>query len=163
GSVSVLTLFLFVSAPGCGSRHDESKPSTQEQAVDKAPATTATHESHPAASAAPRTKAKEGGPTTRVLLTAKGCVEFEPHWTSIQPGQSLTWRSQLKSLVTIHVSPGAFDKTEYVVRPGATVSTGAARGAGSYSIWTEPAACQTAPEGVHGSGPGLTVAATAAR
>jgi hypothetical protein len=65
--------------------------------------------------------------------------------------------SELKSPVTIHVSPGAFDKTEYLVRPGAIMSTALARVAGSYSMWSEPAACQGEPLGARGTGPGVTV------
>jgi hypothetical protein len=34
-------------------------------------------------------------------------------------GESVTWHSNLKTLVTIHVESGAFAKESYVVRPGA--------------------------------------------
>jgi hypothetical protein len=78
-------------------------------------------------------------------------------------GQSLVWHSELKSPVTIHVSPGAFDRSEYVVRPGAIVSTSPARVAGSYSMWSEPTACQGIPRGVRESGPGVTVEGSAPR
>jgi hypothetical protein len=104
-----------------------------------------------------RHDASPAGPMNRVRLTQHGCIRFEPQWSDIHVGQSLEWYSELKSTVTIHVSAGAFDKTEYVVGPGAMVSTGPARAAGSYSIGSEPAACQGAPLGARGSGPGVTV------
>jgi plastocyanin len=102
-------------------------------------------------------------PSTRVVLTSKGCVEFEPNWTTIRVGQSLSWRSELKTPVTIHVTSGVFDHAQYVVKPGALVHTNPAHSPGSYSIWTEPAACQTAPTGVQGPGPGLKVEAATQR
>ena len=65
--------------------------------------------------------------------------------------------SELKSAVTIHVSPGAFDKSVYVLHAGASMSTGPALHPGSYSISTVPPACLGVPRGVQGSGPGVTV------
>ena len=67
------------------------------------------------------------------------------------------------SPVTLHVSAGAFDKTEYVVRPGGSITAGPARAAGSYTVWSEPAACQGPPRGVRGSGPGISVEAAPGR
>jgi len=103
------------------------------------------------------------GSVHRVRLIPKGCVEFEPRWTDLAVGESLEWTSELTHMVTVHISAGAFDKTEFVVRPGATMNTGPARAASTYSIWTEPAACQGSPRGVRGSGPGLTVGSAAQR
>jgi hypothetical protein len=135
------------SAPAATeSRGDSSAMST---AAVKPPAT------HPTRSAGREVAAARA--TSHVLLTSKGCVQFQPDWTSVRMGESLTWKSDLKSQVVIHVSPGAFDRTRFVVRAGATVSTGPARSTGSFSIWTEPAACQVVPHGVQGPGPGLTV------
>ena len=93
-----------------------------------------------------------------IRLIQKGCIQFDPPWTTIRVGQRLTWRSRLKRQVTIHVSAGAFDRTAYVVSAGGSVSTGPAREPGSYSMWSRPASCQGTPSGVHGTGPGVTVA-----
>jgi len=157
----VVTALLLVAVFGCGKHRDEHKPASTERSGDSTAAAgarvtggTQTGASHQSAS---HQGAKSTGPANVVRLTQKGCVAFEPHWTSLGVGQSLTWHSDLKSPVTIHVSPGAFDKTEYVVRAGGSVTTGPARSPGSYSISTEPAACQSAPRGVRGSGPGVTV------
>ena len=101
--------------------------------------------------------------SNRVRLTQHGCIEFEPHWTTIRVGQSLTWHSELKVPVTIHVPAGAFDRMEYVVRAGQTVSTGPARSRGTYPMWSAPGACQGIARGVQGSGPGVTVEGEPAR
>jgi hypothetical protein len=97
------------------------------------------------------------GPGNHVRITQSGCVDFEPRWASVQMGQPIVWTSDLSKPVTIHVSSGAFGRTEYTVPAGATVSTGPARNTGSFSIWTDPASCQTVPRGVHGSGPGISI------
>ena len=47
-------------------------------------------------------------------------VCFEPQWTSVRVGQSVTWHSELKSPVRIYVSPGVFARASFLVRPGAT-------------------------------------------
>src|SRR5262245_6249528 len=164
------TSLLKLVALGCGARDSDRKP-VEAQSVNQIHAGSGSSADSSAAVAAERTSthaveerpvtheaiAKE--PSTRVILTSKGCVEFEPNWTTIQVGQSLSWRSELKTPVTIHVSSGPFDHTQYVVRPGAVVHTNPARSPGLFSIWTEPAACQTAPHGVQGPGPGLKVEA----
>jgi len=150
---------LFTTASGCGVQRAKQESAAKQPAGDSKTTTPATAKTQ--AQAVEPGKAPEGtkskGPTTSVRLTQLGCVQFEPVWTQIHVGQSLSWRSDVKSAVTIHVSPGAFDKTEYVVRAGSSASTGPARKAGSYTIWTTPAACQRAPRGVQGAGPGVTV------
>jgi len=93
-----------------------------------------------------------------IRLVQKGCIEFDPPWTTIRVGQALTWHSHLKRKITIHVSAGAFPRTAYVVTAGGSVSTGPARKPGSYSMWSRPASCQGTPRGVHGGGPGVTIA-----
>lgn len=113
-----------------------------------------------AATSGAGTSAKSVGGVHRVRLTERGCVQLEPHWTDLGIGESIEWRSDLGHSVTIQVAQGAFDQTEYVVRPGATVQTGPARAAGSFAISTEPATCQGIPRGVRGASPGLTVAGT---
>src|SRR5439155_542190 len=80
----------------------------------------------------------------------------EPHWTTIRVGQSLTWHSDLKTTVTIHVPPGAFDQTEFVVPAHGTVHSGPAQNPGDHNMWSTPGACQAAPLGVQGAGPGVT-------
>ena len=100
------------------------------------------------------------GPIHLISLSNKRCIRFEPQWTSVRIGQSLTWHSDLKTPMTIYVSPGVFDRVSFLVRPGATVSTGPARSEGRYSFWTEPAACRDAPRGVLLAGPGVRVQET---
>jgi len=92
-----------------------------------------------------------------IRLIDRSCVSFEPHWTTIRVGQSLTWHSELKKAVTIHVPPGAFDRAEYVVPARRTVHTGPAQEPGDYGMWAMPAACQAAPHGVQGAGPGVSI------
>ena len=151
-----VSVFLLVVAAGCGTKGAEHKPvALSKTGSPKAPAPASPSKD---ARRAADHRVASAEPTNRVHLINKGCVQLEPHWTTVRVGQSLEWRSELKTPVTIHVSPGAFDKTEYIVRAGASVSTGPARGRGPYSIWTEPAACQGIARGVQGSGPGVTVA-----
>jgi len=177
-ALTTISLLLLISALGCGARSENHKPVEAQHvsqvqagsgskadsaaAVDAERTRTNLVPEHPPAHIASTTHAGSAAePSTRVILTSKGCVEFEPSWTTLQVGQSLSWRSELKTPVTIHVSSGAFDHEQYVVRPGAVVHTTPARHSGSYAIWTEPAACQTAPHGVQGPGPGLEVKASA--
>jgi plastocyanin len=145
---------LLIASAGCGTKaavHNES-------AVTPASDSTSTAKAGKSAKAgAAHSEARSSGPTNRVVLTEKGCVQFEPLWATAQVGQPVTWRSELKSPVTIHVSPGGFDRSEFVVKPGASVSSGPARSTGSYSIWTDPASCQGSARGVQGSGPGVKV------
>ena len=96
-----------------------------------------------------------------VHLTDKGCVQFDPQWVSVAPGQSVTWVSECKAPVTIHVEAGAFAKTEFVVAPGARVVSGPAGAAKDYMVTTVPAACQGPALGARGTGPGVGVAAAA--
>ena len=105
---------------------------------------------------APKPVAAVGGGGS-IDLVDRGCVSFEPHWTTIRVGQSITWHSKLKKSVTIHVPPGAFERTEYVVPARGTVHTGPAQDLGDHAMWAMPAACQAAPHGVQGAGPGVTV------
>lgn len=150
--LAVVTALLLVGALGCGGQQGEQKSAGKQPAGDaKATAGAAPQERGPA------------GRTNRVHLTDRVCVHFEPHVTTLRVGESLTWQSELKKPVTIHVSRGAFDRTEFVVRAGETVATGPSRSQGSYSIWTEPAACQGIPPGVQGPGPGVIVEGAAQR
>jgi hypothetical protein len=165
-----LTVLLMIAAVGCGTRRAEQKSAAESRTAEsktgptkatKAATTTASPRSSARVkTAAARPEVISSGRTNVVRLTQKGCVQLEPHWRSIRVGQSLEWRSDLESSVTIHVTSGAFDKSEFIVRPGGSVSTGPARGPGSYSIWTEPPACQGVPRGVQGAGPGVTVRTT---
>jgi hypothetical protein len=111
------------------------------------------------ARAASQGYAAPAGPGNHVRITQEGCVQFEPRWASVHVGQPIVWTSALSAPVTIHVSSGAFDRSEFTVPAGTSVTTGPARGSGSFSIWTDPASCQTVPRGVHGAGPGITVVA----
>jgi hypothetical protein len=172
-------LLLALALPGCGASSSDKKSVDAQHATQltKTPGTDTTGTTpataaatrpapeHPAVTpAAPGAGAPKGGSASaRVVLTSKGCVEFEPSWSTIHVGQSLSWRSELKTPVTIHVSSGVFDRVKFMLWPGALVPTGPARHAGSFAIWTEPAACQTAPHGVQGPGPGLVVEAAPPR
>ena len=146
-----LTSLLLVAVMGCGSgkkpadaaRNDASKPGAGSGAAS------ATKEPKAADAATVRG-------SNLVRLTSKGCVQCEPQWTTIRLGQTVSWRSELKGPVTVHVARGVFERTEFVVRPGQTASSGPSRSVGSYPIWTEPAACQGFPRGPLGAGPGLT-------
>jgi hypothetical protein len=98
--------------------------------------------------------------THLVTLNDKVCVQFDPLWTRLRVGETVTWHSNLKKTVTIYVSPGVFARDHYVIHPGATVRTGAVRQQGDWAIWTEPAACHEAPRGVLAAGPGVFVEPT---
>ena len=153
-----LTAVLLIAAAGCGKQRVERKSASTHAGHDSMATSADTRRSTKGnATGATRSDEARTGPTNRVRLTYKGCVQFEPQWASISVGQSMTWSSGLKQRVTIHVSPGAFDKTEYVVSAGATVSSGPARRSGSFSIWTDPAACQGVPRGAQGPEPGVLV------
>ena len=153
---------LLIAAVGCATKHVKGKAAGTRAGGDSSATASAGVKSEAGAGAA-RHEAGQPAATNHVRLTQHGCIEFEPHWCDIHIGQPLVWVSELKSPVTIHISPGAFGKSEYVIRPGATMTTGPARAEGSYSMWSEPAACQGAPVGAHGSGPGVTVEAAAPR
>lgn len=155
-AAALLTLLALAAgcsgAPSGNTGAGEAKPAAVEPPADaKEPAAPRSEARRAGAPAATR------GGANLVRVRDTGCIAFEPHWTSLAVGQSLTWRSELDRPVTIHVSAGTFDRTTYVVKPGGSVTTGPARSAGSFTIWTEPAACQGPPRGVKGSGPGLTV------
>jgi len=171
--LAVPVALLVFAAGGCGARRQESKETATHRAPDST--STAGSSAQRTTKSAARTKSatgadekataqRENGPagaTNHVRLRPHGCVQFEPHWTTIHVGQSLTWHSDLKTSVTIHVPVGAFDRTEYVVRAGQNVSTGPARARGTYPMWSDPAACQGIARGVQGSGPGVTVSEAA--
>jgi plastocyanin len=160
--LAVLTALLFIGAPGCGSKRDEAKPAAKRGPDTLTTAATTAKRSAKTGArvddkVVAQTEAKPSTQANHVRLRQRGCIEFEPHWTTIRVGQSLTWHSDLKVPVTIHVPAGAFDRMEYVVRAGQTVSTGPAHSRGTYPMWTTPAACQGIARGVQGSGPGVTV------
>ena len=166
---AALILSLAFAAAGCGSRAKETvadsehatpeKSATAEKSATRASAGDAGKPAN-SAPAAPKAASKATEPAAgggTIVLTDRGCVEFEPHWATIRVGQSLTWRSQLKKPVTIHVGDGTFDRSEFVVPARGTVRTGPAREAGDHAMWSLPSACQAAPHGVQGAGPGVSV------
>src|SRR5436309_3141767 len=130
--LALLPALLFLT--GCGTRRTEPVATKAHHAAESkaAPAAGAKNAAKSHATAAMHPAVASAGGGTRVLLSEKGCIELEPHWTSIRLGQSLTWHSNLHSPVTIHVSPGAFDRTQFVVPAGASVNTSSARSAGSF-------------------------------
>jgi len=161
----VLAALLLIAVAGCETRRAEQKSAGGARGGDSVATTGA--DAKPGArgdeTSAAGEKASTAGRTLRVRLTENGCIQFEPTWATLGVGQSLTWHSELTTPVTLHVSAGAFDKRDYVLRAGQSVTSGPARSPGSYAIWTEPAACQGAPLGVRGSGPGVTVEGAARR
>jgi hypothetical protein len=179
GVVIALALCTAFAAAGCGRKakspaateDDSGPPPREEKTAEKKPAKASTKSTGKTVAKAAEEKPAEKSeksekpakPVTHVSgggtinLVDRGCVSFEPHWTTIRVGQSLTFHSELKKSVTIHVPPGIFDHDEYVVGPKKTVRTGPAQEPGDHGMWSLPAACQAAPHGVQGAGPGVTV------
>lgn len=184
GIVAALVVCLTIAAAGCGSK--AKKPAAGGEAKSGAPQKSSARSGggtkretktaqKPAAKAAPKSAQKPAEKSAEkpaekpakpvaavsggghIRLIDRGCVSFEPHWTTIRVGQSLTWHSELKKAVTIHVPPGAFERTEYVVPARGSAHTGPAQDPGDHGMWAMPAACQAAPHGVLGAGPGVTI------
>jgi plastocyanin len=162
---TLVTLFVFASI-SCGSGGSQSTANHSETSADSAGTTAGSGDAQTTPSdqgqAATTTPAADQAATPAaepgvVHLVDKGCVQFEPHWVTIAPGQTVTWVSDLKAPVTVHVDAGAFNKTSFVVAPGARVTSGPAGSAKDYKVWTDPNACQGAPLGARGSGPGIAV------
>src|SRR5262245_12161269 len=163
----LLALLLLAGVAGCGARQSEqtaagskagSESSTQAGTVAGRESSVQTMVV--AAAQDPATgihSSRPTGPIHRITLSDKRCVRFEPQWTNVRMGQSVTWHSDLKSPVRIYVSPGVFAKASYLVRPGTTVSTGPALAPGRYAFWSEPKACRQAPRGWLLAGPGVRV------
>jgi len=162
------TALLLVVA-GCGMQHTEQASTGSSNSTGSTNSTgsssmggssaqqavvTSTHHTPARGTASPSASA---GLVHQVTLTDNRCVQFEPQWTTLRVGQSVSWHSELKTPVTIYVSPGVFARESYVVRPGGTVSSGPVLAIGRFSFWTEPSACQQAPHGVLASGPGVKV------
>ena len=159
---ATMMVLLLVAAAGCGSSKTDQASvtpssdgrSTEAGSSGNATVTASTSATQTAAATQRRGRA---GTIHRITLTDKRCIRFDPQWTDVRMGQSVTWHSELKAPLTIYVSPGVFKRDHYLVRPGATVSTGPALAAGRYSFWTEPSACRVAPRGVLMAGPGVRV------
>ena len=151
---TLLTVVLLTVVLGCGTKQTEqaSAPEPKAKSSTRASAVAPAQES---TSQPPSTK--ESSSTHRITLTERGCIRFDPQWAEVHVGESVTWHSDLKSPVTIHVASGVFANESYVVRPGATVSSGPARAAGNHSFWAEPTACHDAPRGALPAGPGVRV------
>jgi len=153
-----LTILVLTAVVGCGTRHTEQAPATSRSGGESpAQATVVATAEEPATHLL---ASKPAGSFHRISLSDRRCIRFEPQWTSVHLGQSVIWHSDLKTPIRIYVSPGVFDKLSFLVRPGATVSTGPAHLAGRFSLWTEPSACQDMPLGVALGGPGVTVQET---
>ncbi len=185
--VATLTALALVTTFGCEARREhetsgapagEDSTATSRRSANTPHRTPATGRKGGGGSAASRstTGATDAGTTkerspsatlpsggNHVRLVQRGCVQFEPQWTTIHVGQTLTWHSELAVPVTIHIAAGAFEGTEFIVRAGQSLTTGPARAPGSFPISSRPAACQGAPLGPRGSGPGVTVEGTPGR
>ena len=159
-------LVLAASLPlaSCGTNGAESKDTAQ-PASSESKMESGSQGSADAGSAAARKDASRATSTSAsagthtVRLTRSGCVEFEPVWTDLRVGETVTFHSTLDVPITLHLSGDAFGRAEYVVRPGGTVRTGPAKGTGTFTIQSEPRSCQGAPRGVRGSGPGVMIEA----
>jgi plastocyanin len=154
----LLTFLLLAAVAGCGTRQaEQASVAPQSEGESSAQATVVATAQEPATH---RPVSRRAGSIHLITLSDKRCIRFEPQWTRVRVGQSITWHSELESPMTIYVSPGVFAKESFLVRPGATISTGPARAAGRYSFWTEPAACRDVPRGVLLAGPGVKVQET---
>jgi hypothetical protein len=152
---TLLAMLLLGAVAGCGSHPSAQAPADQ-QTVNTTPSSeTVVANLQPPATLTPMTR--PAGTVHLITLTNHRCIRFEPQWTRVRMGQSITWRSDLKTPITIYVSPGVFRRDNFRVRPGATVTTGPALASGRYSFWTEPAACREAPRGILLAGPGVKV------
>ena len=166
GSCTALVVPLMIGAAsllGCGKTEPGGKTAAHSKGGAPTEQSTKASGSNDRSSKGTGASATRGAATERVggrgivQLSDHGCVNFEPRWTSIHVGESVTWHSGLKSPVTIHVAVGAFEHTEFRVSAGGTVSSGPARIAGAFSIWCDPTACQGSPRGAQDSGPGVRV------
>ena len=153
-----LAIFLLIAVAGCGARRSE-QASSGSPSEDQSSAN-ATVVATVEGSGAPLSGSDRVGTIHRITLTNHRCIRFEPQWTVVHVGETVTWRSELRTPMRIYVSPGVFDRMSFLVRPGATVSTGPARSVGRFSFWTEPCACREAPRGVLMAGPGVNVRET---
>jgi len=158
-------VFLVIAAAGCGARKTDQAPAasgSQPQSSPNDVVVVNTPEPGTAGAAGMHLEIERaqrmGAANSHVVtLTDHRCVRFEPQWTEVHIGQTVTWRSELRRPIRIYVSPGVFDKLSYLVRPGATVTTSPIRESGEFSFWTEPSACREAPRGVLMAGPGVNV------
>ena len=160
-ATALVTIILVVAVAGCGARHTEQAPAASRPAGESSDQTTVVASTQGSAngpeSSTRLSESARPGPVHRITLSNRRCIRFEPQWTSVRVGQSITWHSELRTPMRIYVSPGVFDRVSFLVRPGATVSTGPARSVGRFSFWTEPCACREAPRGVLLAGPGVRV------
>ena len=162
-TMSAALTFLLIAVAGCGSSKTDQASVTpssnggSSKDGSSVSTTVAANMSTATQSASTTQRRGRAGTIHRITLTNKRCIRFDPQWTDVRMGQSVTWHSELKAPLTIYVSPGVFSRDHYLVRPGATVSTGPALAAGRYSFWTEPSACRVAPRGVLMAGPGVRV------
>jgi hypothetical protein len=156
--IPLLASLLLVGLLGCGTRHSEQSSAGAPADDGSAAGTTVVAT---AEEPAPRlSRPGRAGRVHQVTLSDRRCIRFDPQWTNVRVGESVSWHSDLGKTVRIYISPGVFAKESYLVRPGATVNTGPALAAGRYSFWTEPSACREAPRGVLLAGPGVKVQET---
>lgn len=165
GAFAALTLFVLLAAAGCGARHTDQTsaalpPDNESSSKETVAASTQQEPGQVTGGqvmASPGARARKAGIVHKITLSQRRCIRFDPQWTSIHVGQSVSWHSDLKTPLTIYISPGIFPHDNYTIRPGQTVSTGPAKSPGRYSFWTEPCACREAPRGVLLAGPGVRV------
>ena len=159
-AIGLLSIPLLIAVAGCGARHTEQAQNASPAREGPSASTTVVANAQEPVTVTTPSRSNRAGTVYRITLTNRRCIRFEPQWTSLHMGESLTWHSDLKSPIRIYVSPGVFDRMSFLVRPGATVNTGPARAVGRFSFWTEPAACRDCPRGVLLAGPGVRVRET---
>jgi hypothetical protein len=162
---ALLGILLMTAMTGCGTRQAD-QASTGSTSQDQSSSQVASSEPNAVVATADepvatrRAASRSRGSAHRIILSDRGCVRFDPQWTNVHVGQAITWHSELKEPMRIYVTPGIFSRESFLIRPGATVTTGPALAPGRYSFWTEPNACREAPRGVLLAGPGVRVQET---
>jgi hypothetical protein len=170
-ALGALLMFFLIALAGCGARKSDQAPAASDSqrsspndmvvANAPAPGTLGPNGTQSETETAIQGAQRMSASTAHVIrLTDHRCVRFEPQWTNLHVGQTVTWRSELRKPIRIYVSPDVFDRLSYLVRPGATVTTSPVRESGQFSFWTEPCACREAPRGVLMAGPGVNVRET---
>lgn len=154
---TLLAMLLIAAVSGCGGNKSAQAPADQQAGNTSSSSTQAVAANVEQQPTMQTPMTRRGGTVHLITLSDRRCIRFEPQWTRVSMGQSITWRSDLKTPITIYVSPGVFRKSNFHVRPGRTVTTGPALASGRYSFWTDPAACREAPRGVLMAGPGVKV------
>src|SRR5882762_3387928 len=86
----LLMVLLLAAVAGCGTRQSAQAPADSQSGGGSSPGATVV-----ASTQNPVTHHPGGaGPINRITISNRRCIQFEPQWTSVHVGQSLTWRSE---------------------------------------------------------------------